>query len=360
MLALSYLLQTTSTNLEQRGISSGFGFLSEPAGFDISMHLIDYDESSTYGRALLVSILNTLLVSVIGIIFASILGLFVGIARLSKHFLIAKLSSYYVETLRNIPLLLQMFFWYFAIFQALPHPRKSLSIGESIFLNVRGLYLPSLEFNQNTLVYVGVLALSGIAILVYNYYRRNSDEEGLVRSPTWFFSAMLLMIVFMGLLAYGSPFTIEKPELRGFNFKGGLQIIPEFTALILSLGIYTSAFIAEIIRAGIMGVHKGQKEACHSLGLNHAQTLRYVILPQASRIIVPPLTSQYLNLAKNSSLASAIAFPDLVLVFAGTTLNQTGQAIEVVAITMLFYLSLSLLISSIMNWYNRSQALKGA
>ena len=360
LLALGFLGQTTAYNLQQRGISSGFDFLNEPAGFEISMHLIDYDDSSTYGRALLVSILNTLVVSVLGIFIASLLGLFMGIARLSRNYLLSKFAAIYVETLRNVPLLLQMFFWYFAVFQALPHPRQSLSLGDSVFLNVRGLYFPSMS-PTDTFVY-WPLALFGCvaAIVVYNYYRRNTDVEGMVRSPTWFFSAMLGLIVLLVLMSLDSPVSLIKPELKGFNFSGGMQLIPEFSALVFSLGTYTAAFIAEIVRAGIESIPKGQIEASHSLGLSRAQTLRFVILPQASRVIVPPLTSQYLNLAKNSSLASAIAFPDLVLIFAGTTLNQTGQAIEVVALTMLFYLVLSLGISGLMNWYNQSQALKGA
>ena len=291
----------TASNLERQGIASGFDFLGETSGFDMTMSLIPYDESSSYGTAFLASVVNTLLVSIIGVFLATILGFVIGIARLSKNWLLAKLAEAYIEIIRNVPLLLQLFFWYFAVLRALPGPRASLSAFDAIFLNIRGLYVPKPIF-----------------------------ENG---------------------------FHWEIPVLSGFNFQGGLVLIPELLSLVFALTIYTASFIAEIVRAGIMAVPKGQSEASLSLGLNRMQTLKLVVIPQALRVIIPPLTSQYLNLTKNSSLAAAIAYPDLVLVFAGTVLMQTGQAVEVILMTMSVYLFISLSISIGMNLYNRKMAL---
>ncbi|MDG4552989.1 MAG: amino acid ABC transporter permease [Candidatus Competibacter sp.] len=353
-----YLFENTQTNLRRLGIASGFDFLSSSSGFGILQSLIPYSETSSYGRVFWVALLNTLLVSALGIVLATLLGFVIGIARLSKNWLIAKLALTYIETFRNIPLLLQIFFWYFAVLRAMPSPRQSLSVGEAVFLNIRGLYLPAPQLQPGfgwVLAALG-LALVLVAILVRWAHRR---QLGTGRQfPA--ISVSLALLLGLPLLAFwltGSPLVWQVPELHGFNFQGGLAIIPEMASLLLALSIYTAAFIAEIVRAGIQAVSHGQTEASFSLGLNPSLTLRLIILPQALRVIIPPLTSQYLNLIKNSSLAAAIGYPDLVAAFAGTVLNQTGQAIECIAITMAVYLTISLLISLLMNGYNRRVAL---
>jgi len=353
-----YLFENTQDNLRRLGIASGFDFLSSPAGFDIIQTLIPYSAASSYGQVFWVALLNTLLVSALGIIFATLLGFIIGVARLSKNWLIAKLALAYIETFRNVPLLLQIFFWYFAVLRAAPAPRQSLSLGDTFFLNIRGLYLPAPQFQPG---FGWVLATLGVAIVLVivltRWARRRQMATG---QPFPTLSASLALLIGLPLIAFwlaGSPLHWQVPELRGFNFQGGLVIIPEMASLLLALSIYTAAFIAEIVRAGIQAVSHGQTEASFSLGLNPGMTLRLIILPQALRVIIPPMTNQYLNLTKNSSLAAAIGYPDLVSVFAGTTLNQTGQAIECIAITMAVYLTLSLLISFVMNWYNRRVAL---
>ena len=353
-----YLFENTQDNLRRLGIASGFGFLSSPAGFDIIQTLIPYSAASSYGQVFWVALINTLLVSALGIIFATLLGFIIGVARLSKNWLIAKLALVYIETFRNIPLLLQIFFWYFAVLRAAPAPRQSLSLGETFFLNIRGLYLPAPEFQPGfgwTLATFG--AAVALVIALTRWARRRQMATG---QPFPTLSASLALLIGLPLIAFwlaGSPLHWQVPELRGFNFQGGLVIIPEMASLLLALSIYTAAFIAEIVRAGIQAVSHGQTEASFSLGLNSGMTLRLIILPQALRVIIPPMTNQYLNLTKNSSLAAAIGYPDLVSSFAGTTLNQTGQAIECIAITMAVYLTISLLISFVMNWYNRRVAL---
>ncbi len=348
------IAQNTMVNLEKRGISTGFKFLSQESGFGIIQSLVPYDESYTFGRTFIVGLLNTLLVSACGIVLATILGFTVGVARLSKNWLISRLAGIYIETFRNIPLLLQIFFWYFAVLRALPSPRQSFSFGESIFVNIRGLYIPRPLFDQG---FGFVLAALGIAVaaslVIAVWARRRQRETGQQ------FNSLLtgtLLITLLPLTVYflaGSPVSWELPALKGFNFRGGITIIPEFTALLVALSIYTGAFIAEAVRSGILAVNKGQTEAASALGLHPGIVLRLVVIPQALRVIIPQLTSQYLNLVKNSSLATAIGYPDLVSVFAGTTLNQTGQAIEVVAMTMGVYLFISLSISFLMNWYNK-------
>ena len=353
-----YLFENTQDNLRRLGIASGFDFLSSPAGFDIIQTLIPYSAASSYGQVFWVALLNTLLVSALGIIFATLLGFIIGVARLSKNWLIAKLALVYIETFRNVPLLLQIFFWYFAVLRAVPAPRQSLSLGDAVFLNIRGLYLPAPQFQPG---FGWVLATLGIAIVLVigltRWARRRQMATGQT-FPTLLTSlALLIGLPLITFWLAGSPLHWQVPELRGFNFQGGLVIIPEMASLLLALSIYTAAFIAEIVRAGIQAVSHGQTEASFSLGLNPGMTLRLIILPQALRVIIPPMTNQYLNLTKNSSLAAAIGYPDLVSVFAGTTLNQTGQAIECIAITMAVYLTLSLLISFVMNWYNRRVAL---
>lgn len=360
--ALSFFLYTivnnALNNLESRGIATGFAFLDHAAGFGISQSLVDYDETYSYGRTFLVGLLNTALVSVLGIIFATLLGFVLGIARLSRNWLISRLAAVYIETFRNIPLLLQIFFWYFVVLQALPSAKQSMHLGEWLYLNVKGLYLVKPVFEAGSL-WVLIALLAGIAFCwVLSIWANN--RQRLTGQQTPIGRYVLICCVGFPLLVYfalGQPISAEYPVLRGFNFQGGLAVLPELAALLVALTIYTASFIAEIVRSGINAVSHGQTEAAMSLGLPRAKTLKLVIIPQALRIIIPPLTSQYLNLTKNSSLAMAIGYPDLVSVFAGTTLNQTGQAIEIISMTMLVYLSLSLLTSALMNLYNRKVAL---
>jgi general L-amino acid transport system permease protein len=353
-----YLLSNTLTNMERRGITTGFGFLSNEAGFGILKSLIEYDETDTYGRTFLVGLLNTLLVAGLGVFFATFIGFFVGISRLSKNWLVARLATVYIETFRNIPLLLQIMFWYFAVLRPLPRPRESISVGDTVFLNNRGLFLPQPVPEDGFWLVGAAFAVAVIAtIVIARWAHRRQDATG-QQFPTG--SVGLAMIVGLPLLAYwisGSPMHWEYPVLGGFNFRGGMEVIPELAALVLALSIYTGAFIAEAVRSGILSVTHGQTEAAYALGLRPRTTLKLVIIPQAMRVIIPQLTSQYLNLTKNSSLATAIGYPDLVNVFAGTTLNQTGQAVEVIAMTMGVYLSISLLISMFMNWYNKRKML---
>ncbi|RUQ40701.1 MAG: amino acid ABC transporter permease [Candidatus Competibacteraceae bacterium] len=353
-----YIFDNTQTNLRRLGIASGFDFLGSPSGFDIIQTLIPYSASSSYGQVFWVALLNTLLVALLGVILATLLGFVIGVARLSKNWLIAKLALLYIEIFRNIPLLLQIFFWYFAVLRAMPAPRQSLSLGDAIFLNIRGLYLPAPEFKTGFGWVLAALAVAlGLIFAIARWARRRQMATG---QPFPMLATALALLLGLPLLAFvlaGAPLHWQLPELRGFNFQGGWVVIPEMASLLLALTVYTAAFIAEIVRAGIQAVSHGQTEASFSLGLNTGLTLRLIILPQALRVIIPPLTNQYLNLTKNSSLAAAIGYPDLVATFAGTTLNQTGQAIECIAITMAVYLSISLLISLLMNIYNRRMAL---
>ncbi|QBX84449.1 amino acid ABC transporter permease [Enterobacter roggenkampii] len=353
-----YLIHNTITNLNNRGITSGFAFLDRSAGFGIVQHLIDYQEGDTYGRVFVVGLLNTLLVSALCIVFASILGFFIGLARLSENWLLRKLSTVYIETFRNIPPLLQIFFWYFAVLRNLPGPRQAVDAFELFFLSNRGLSIPSPQPGEGLYAFIGAIVIAlALSAGVFRFNRKHQIKTGQLRrtSPT-----AVILIVSMPLVAhwlFGAALHWDVPHLRGFNFQGGMVLIPELAALTLALSIYTSAFIAEIIRAGIQAVPHGQHEAARSLGLPHTVTLRQVIIPQALRVIIPPLTSQYLNIVKNSSLAAAIGYPDMVSLFAGTVLNQTGQAIETIAITMSVYLIISLVISLLMNLYNRRIAL---
>jgi len=352
------ILDNTLHNLAQRGISTGFGFLSTEAGFGILQTLVDYSESSTFGRTFLVGLLNTLLVSALGIVLATLLGFVIGVARLSGNWLVARLADLYVEIFRNIPLLLQIFFWYFAVLRALPRPRDSMALGEAVFLNLRGLYLPEPIFEPGfRLVGVALAAAVVLCWLLVRWARRRQVREGVSFPVVRTSLLILLLLPLVTFLATDMPLSWELPALKGFNFHGGITIIPELTALLFALSIYTAAFIAEIVRSGIQAISKGQTEAAQALGLRRGQVLRLVVVPQAQRVIIPPLTNQYLNLIKNSSLATAIGYPDLVSVFAGTTLNQTGQAVEVIAITMAVYLLISLSVSLLMNWYNRKMAL---
>ena len=354
ILAIIYIVDNTAKNMVARGLASGFHFLGVEAQFDIQMTLIEYSPTSTYFDSFIVGLLNTLLVAGLGIFVATIVGFAVGIARLSSNWLIAKLAEAYIEILRNIPLLLQIFFWYFAVLRALPKPKQSLEFADSFFLNNRGLFIPDPVFGEGgaLILYSFIAAiLISIGIAVWSKQRQNTTGQTF---PVFYSSiGLLISFVFLSMLATGFPVTFDIPELKGFNFKGGIKLIPELVALTFALSMYTASFIAEVVRAGIQAVSLGQTEAARSLGLNPNQILRLVIIPQALRVIVPPLTNQYLNLTKNSSLAAAIAYPDLVLVFAGTALMQTGQAIEIIGMVMGVYLFLSLMTSIIMNLFNR-------
>jgi len=345
-------------NLARAQIASGFGFWNTTAGFDISQTLIEYSaRGSTYGRAFCVGLLNTLLVAGLGIIFATILGFIVGISRLSSNWLLSKVAGGYVETIRNLPLLLQLLFWYNAVLKALPDIRESIVVGGA-FLNNRGLFLPE-PVVKSGFGAVAIVAFVGIAgsIAFYLWARKRQERTGQQAPVFWVALALVLGLPLAVFALAGFPLGFDFPKAGRFNIVGGVEVLPEFAALLFGLSVYTAAFIAEVVRAGILAVSRGQSEAAYSLGLRPGPTLRLIVVPQAMRVIIPPLTSQYLNLTKNSSLAVAIGYPDLVQVFTGTVLNQTGQAVEVVAITMLVYLVISLTTSLLMNIYNSRMAL---
>ena len=339
-------------NLETQHITSGFGFLKNTAGFDVSQNLIPYSGSDSYTRVFLVGLLNTLLVSVIGIFFATVIGFIVALGRLSPNWLISRVAGAYVELIRNLPLLFQILFWYLAVLAALPGPRQSISLFGVFFLNNRGLIVPTPIGEPGLLPFTISVVLAILVSLALRTYAR-AQLFGKGRSITiWpYVIGLLIGLPLVSGLVFGAPFVLEWPVLRGFNFAGGSRVIPEFVALLVALSTYTAAFIAEIVRAGILSVHRGQMEAGLSLGLKRGSVLRQIVVPQALRVILPPLTNQYLNLTKNSSLAVAIGYPDLVSVFAGTTLSQTGQAIEIIGITMGVYLLISLVTSAIMSFY---------
>lgn len=346
------IVANARTNLQSARIASGFGFLSNTAGFDISQTLIPYSGSDTYTRVFVVGLLNTLLVSVLGIFFATIIGFLVALGRLSPNWLLSRISGAYVEIVRNLPVLFQILFWYLAVLAALPGPRQSISLFNIAFLSNRGLVIPRPIAESGFEAFVlSILIALAAALLLRGYARRKLFEGGNPITIWPYAIGLLIGLPALTALAFGVPLSFEFPVLRGFNFAGGSRVIPEMVALTLALSVYTAAFIAEIVRAGIQSVHKGQMEAGASLGLTRGTTLRLIVVPQALRVILPPLTSQYLNLTKNSSLAVAIGYPDLVSVFAGTTLSQTGQAIEIIAITMGVYLLISLVTSAIMNFY---------
>ena len=359
LFALLYMIVTnTQANLKKQNIASGLGFWDRTAGFDIAQSLIEYTNTSTYGRVFWVGLWNTVIIAVIGIFFATLLGFTMGIARLSQNWLIARIASIYVELVRNIPLLLQLFIWYFAVLKNLPSPRQSYTIPGGGYLNVRGLYLPRPIAEAGLTTELIAMLLGIVAtILVGLWARRRRILTGQPFPVFWSGLGLIVGIPLALFIVSGAPLSFDYPKLQGFNFEGGITVLPEFIALLVGLVFYTGAFIAENVRSGILGVPKGQKEASKALGLSNGQMLRLVVIPQAMRIIIPPLTSQYLNLTKNSSLAVAIAYPDLVSVFAGTVLNQTGQAVEVILITMAVYLTLSLVTSAFMNWFNARVAL---
>ncbi|MFC0267472.1 amino acid ABC transporter permease [Kushneria aurantia] len=358
-LFIVFIVDNTLSNLAQRGINTGFDFLDQRAGFGISQTLVEYTSNSSYGRTFIIGLLNTLLVSVLGIVAATIIGFVVGISRLSSNWLVAKLAAAYVETFRNIPLLVQILFWYYAVLQALPSPRQSLSLFDLFFFNARGVEAPSpqpLPGFDLTLIALAVAVAATLGLAVFA--RRRQIRTGRALPMYRIGAAIIVGLPLLVFLVSGSPLDWSVPELSGFNFSGGITLIPELAALWVALSIYTAAFIAEIVRSGIMSVPKGQTEAAQSLGLRGNITMRKIVIPQAMRVIVPQLTSEYLNLTKNSSLATAIGYPDLVAVFAGTTLNQTGQAIEIIAMTMGVYLTISLIVSLLMNLYNSRIQLK--
>jgi general L-amino acid transport system permease protein len=340
-------------NLDAQKITSGFGFLDNTAGFGINQSLIPYNEADTYARVFFVGLLNTLLVAAIGIVLATILGFLVGLARLSPNWLVARLAGGYVELIRNLPLLFQLLFWYLAVLGTLPGPRQSISLFGEIFLNNRGIIVPAPVAGEGTGAVIAVFALSVIATVALRVWaKRRQMRTGRQFPLFWASLALVVGPPLVALVAMGFPIRFESPELRGFNFVGGVRLLPEFIALLVALTTYTAAFIAEVVRAGVLAVPREQTEAAFALGLRRGLALRLIVVPQALRVIVPPLTNQYLNLTKNSSLAVAVGYPDLFAVFAGTALHQTGQAIEIIAITMAVYLAISLITSALMNWYN--------
>jgi general L-amino acid transport system permease protein len=346
------IVANARANLQSQRITSGFGFLKNTAGFDVSQNLIPYSGSDTYTRVFFVGLINTLVVAIIGIFFATVIGFIVALGRLSPNWLLSRISGAYVELIRNLPLLFQILFWYLAVLAALPNPRQSVSLFGSFFLSNRGFVIPTPIANAGLEPFAfAVLIAIAASLLLGRYARRQLFETGRLITVWPYVVGLLVGLPLVTSLVFGAPVTFEIPELKGFNFSGGSRLIPEFVALTLALSIYTAAFIAEIVRAGIQSVHKGQMEAGASLGLQRGSTLRLIVVPQAMRVILPPLTNQYLNLTKNSSLAVAIGYPDLFSVFAGTTLSQTGQAIEIIAITMGVYLLISLVTSAAMSFY---------
>jgi general L-amino acid transport system permease protein len=352
------IVSNAISNMEARGIKSGFEFLKSTAGFDILMSLIPYDATHTYGRTFLVGLLNTLLVSTIGIVLATIIGFLMGIAYFSSNWLVKRLSVIYVETFRNIPLLLQVFFWYFAVLASLPGPRQSFSLGESVFLNVRGLYLPEPVAEPGALMVFISLVVSLIVIFLLRSWAVKRKQKTGQEVPIFKVSLLLLLgVPLMVSVIMGMPFHLSYPELKGFNFQGGISVIPELMALVIALSVYTGAFIAEAVRAGVQSVPTGQIEAAKSLGLSSRKIMSLIVVPQAMRVITPLLNSEYQSLVKNSTLATAIGYPDLFTVFVGTTLNQTGQAIEIMFMTMCVYFVVNMLISLVMNRFNQRVAL---
>jgi general L-amino acid transport system permease protein len=352
-----YLISNTTANLQRQAIATGFGFLEKEASFEIGESLISYSAADRYARALGVGVLNTLLVSFIGIVLTTILGTLIGIARLSTNWLVSRLSAVYIEVFQDIPILLQLFFWYAFFYEVLPSPRQALNPFAGVFMCNRGLIfaVPAVHPAHTYMAFAFLLGCLGVYLL-RRWARKRQAKTGMAFPVFSVSVAILIILPIFAWVAGGTPIDMSVPELKGFNFKGGLTVSPEFSALLLGLVLYTAAFVAEAVRAGIQSVSKGQREAAMSIGLRPNRVLQLVILPQALRVIIPPLTSQMLSLTKNSSLAVAIGYPDFVSV-AGTTINQTGQAIEGVAMIMLVYLFFSLTTSAFMNWYNKKIAL---
>jgi len=363
VLIFGFFTYNAQINMDNRGIEFGYGFLKQESSFDVQFSLIEYDGSHSYARAYFVGLLNTLLVAFLGIVISTIIGVVVGIARLSPNYLIERSAAFYVEFFRNIPLLLQIFFWYFAALRALPLPQDSEAMFGVFYLTIKGFFMPRFIWENLDVLFYSIVAVIISIIVIRNYAKKLQEDHG-KQLPLFSISIGLFIVLPLLTFLFGEvSLSFELPVLHqlsttSFAYKGGLGIPPELIALTLALALYTATFIAECVRAGIQGVSKGQKEAAASIGLTPNQVLKLVIMPQALRIIIPPTTNQYLNLTKNSSLAAAIAYPDLVLVFAGTALMQTGRAIEIVSITMFTYLSISLSISLLMNWYNKKIAIK--
>jgi general L-amino acid transport system permease protein len=355
------IVANARANLQAQRIASGFGFLSNTAGFAVSQSLIPFSESDSYSRVFVVGLLNTLLVSVIGIVAATVIGVIVALGRLSPNWLLARIAGGYVEVIRNLPLLFHILFWYLAVLATLPSPRQSISLFGAVFLSNRGLVVPDPVPQAGFGIFAAALAAGIVGALALRAYARRRLFARGEKLTIWpFVLALLIGLPLLASVLFGAPVSFDMPHLRGFNFVGGARVLPEFAALTLALSTYTAAFIAEIVRAGLQSVPKGQMEAGASLGLSRGETLRLIVIPQAMRVILPPLTNQYLNLTKNSSLAVAIGYPDLFSVFAGTTLSQTGQAVEIIALTMGVYLLISLVTSALMSFYgwrlNRSLA----
>ena len=357
---ISWLVMNVNANFEALGKDISFEFLFIPAGYDINQYLIDYDSRDSHLRAGIVGLLNTGLVAFFGIILATVLGIALGIIRLSKNWLASKIAYWYVEFTRNVPILLHILLWHGIIINTLPHPRKAISLGEVTFLSNRGFYIPKpLAESGIELVYLFLVVAIIFSILFAKYCKKKQDLTGIQYPVFWINFSVIFFLPLIAFFLSGMPVSLEIPALKGFNFRGGMHMSPELAALTFALGIYTAAFIAEIVRAGILAIDKGQREAAESIGLKPSKVMNLVILPQARRVIIPPLTSQYLNLTKNSSLAIAIGYMDLVATLGGISLNQTGREMETMLIVMLIYLSVSLSISALMNWYNSKVKLVG-
>ena len=357
---ISWLVMNVNANFEALGKDISFEFLFIPAGYDINQYLIDYNNRDTHLRAGIVGLLNTGLVAFFGIILATVLGIALGIIRLSKNWLASKIAYWYVEFTRNVPILLHILLWHGIIINTLPHPRKAISLGEVTFLSNRGFYIRKpLTESGIELVYLFFVIAIIFSILFAKYCKRKQDLTGVQYPVFWINFSVICFLPLIAFFLSGMPISLEIPALKGFNFRGGMHMSPELAALTFALGIYTAAFIAEIVRAGILAIDKGQREAAESIGLKPSKVMNLVILPQARIVIIPPLTSQYLNLTKNSSLAIAIGYMDLVATLGGISLNQTGREMETMLIVMLIYLSVSLSISAFMNWYNSKVKLVG-
>ena len=357
---ISWLVTNVSANFKALGKDISFEFLFIPAGYDINQYLIEYNNRDSHLRAGIVGLLNTGLVAFFGIILATVLGFSLGIIRLSKNWLASKIAYWYIEFSRNVPILLHILLWHGIIINTLPHPKKAISLGDVTFLSNRGFYIPK-PLTENGIELVYLFTVIGIifAILFAKYCKRKQDLTGVQYPVFWINFTVILSLPLIAFFLSGMPISLEIPALKGFNFRGGMHMSPELAALTFALGIYTAAFIAEIVRAGILAIDKGQREAAESIGLKASKVMNLVILPQARRVIIPPLTSQYLNLTKNSSLAIAIGYMDLVATLGGISLNQTGREMETMLIVMLIYLSVSLTISAFMNWYNNKVKLVG-
>ena len=353
--AFGWLISNLVTNFAALNKNFGFDFLSQPAGYDINQTLIEYSNRSSHFRAALVGLLNTFLVAIFGIILATIMGVLLGIIRLSNNWLARNVTYWYIEFTRNVPILLHILLWHGIIINTLPHPKKALSFGDVSFLTNRGFYVPEpIAETGIAVVYLAVVSAIVFAVFFARYAKKLQADTGRQLPVFWVNLSVLIAVPVLAFLVSGSPIAFEFPVLKGFNFKGGMHLLPEFVALTFALAIYTAAFIAENVRAGILAIHKGQREAAEALGLRPGRVMSLVILPQARRVIIPPLTSQYLNLTKNSSLAIAIGYMDLVATLGGITLNQTGREIETMLMVMGMYLIISLTISMLMNWYNSS------